>query len=314
MSTDLEQSVVSANGRSEYDECAKKIIAHKGVLARILVSGVDEFKGMDPDEVVRHIEGDPLISKVPADPGFTNQMKDEKILGFNTENTEVNEGMIRFDIIFYVRMPDGLSQFIVNIEIQKNEPTAYRIINRAVFYASRMISSQKGRDFVGSEYNDLKRVHSIWLCMNMKQNCTNVIRLYNTAVQGNYNWKGDLDLLNIVLIGLTKELPDKEYELHRFLVGLLSNNISVERKKDVLKENHLGSDDGLIERIGDMCNLSQGIFDDGVAKGLEQGLEQGKAERTDEMIVRMYEAGIAKELIAQIAKVSMEQIDKVLAE
>ena len=55
-------------------------------------------------------------------------------------------------------MKDNLSQVIVNIEAQKAEPSAYDIINRAVFYISRMISSQKGREFIKSNYNDIKRV------------------------------------------------------------------------------------------------------------------------------------------------------------
>ena len=37
----------------------------------------------------------------------------------NTENAEINEGLVRFDIIFYVRMKDGISQVIVNVEAQK---------------------------------------------------------------------------------------------------------------------------------------------------------------------------------------------------
>ena len=45
--------------------------------------------------------------------------------------------------IFYVRMKDGLSQIIINIEAQKNEPNEYDILNRAIFYVCRMISSQK---------------------------------------------------------------------------------------------------------------------------------------------------------------------------
>lgn len=56
--------------------------------------------------------------------------------------------MIRFDIIFYVRMRDGLSQIIINVEAQKDEPNGYDILNRAIFYVSRMISSQdKGKRF-----------------------------------------------------------------------------------------------------------------------------------------------------------------------
>jgi hypothetical protein len=60
--------------------------------------------------------------------------------------------MIRFDIIFYVRMKDGLTQIIVNIEAQKEELGKYYILNRAIFYIGRIVSSQKGRDFVKSEY------------------------------------------------------------------------------------------------------------------------------------------------------------------
>ncbi|MCB6936791.1 hypothetical protein LIZ60_16535, partial [Anaerobutyricum hallii] len=58
----------------------------------------------------------------------------EQVIGLNTENSEINEGMIRFDIVFYVRMKDGLTQIIVNIEAQKEEPGKYYILNRAIFY------------------------------------------------------------------------------------------------------------------------------------------------------------------------------------
>ena len=131
--------------------------------------------------IFSYIEGEPYISTVPLDPGMTNikerkegSIKEtetpEQIRGLNTENSELNEGMIRFDIIFYVRMKDGLTQIIVNIEAQKEEPGKYYILNRAIFYIGRIVSSQKGRDFVKSEYNKMKRVYSIWICMNMKEN------------------------------------------------------------------------------------------------------------------------------------------------
>ena len=57
----------------------------------------------------------------------------ERLVGFNTENEEINEGLVRFDIVFYVRMRDGLSQIIINVEAQKDEPTGYEILNRAIF-------------------------------------------------------------------------------------------------------------------------------------------------------------------------------------
>ena len=148
-----------------------------------------EFKGMKPADVVQYIEGEPYIGSVPVDAGVTNIENQDKVVGLNTENSEINEGMIRFDIIFYVRMRDGLSQIIVNVEAQKAEPSGYDILNRAIFYVSRMISSQKGRDFVKSNYNDIKRVYSIWICMNMSQNCMNYIHFTQESVVGTYQWK-----------------------------------------------------------------------------------------------------------------------------
>ena len=77
--------------------------------------------------------------------------------------------------------------------MQKAEPSAYDIINRAVFYVSRMIPSQKGREFVNSNYNDIKRVYSIWVCMNMSQNCMNYIHFTQESVVGTYQWKVTLE-------------------------------------------------------------------------------------------------------------------------
>ncbi len=126
---------------------------------------------MKPEDVVTYIEGEPSIGIVPVEPGLTNIKRidatGQRIVGFNTENSEINEGLVRFDIIFYVRMKNGLSQIIVNIEAQKDEPTEYKILNRAIFYVSRLVSSQKERDFVNSNYDDIKQVFSIWICMNM---------------------------------------------------------------------------------------------------------------------------------------------------
>ena len=48
-----------------------------------------------------------------------------------------------FDIIFYVRMRDGLAKMIINLEAQKDEPNEYEILNRAIFYVSRLVSARK---------------------------------------------------------------------------------------------------------------------------------------------------------------------------
>ena len=109
-------------------------------------------------------------------------------------------------------MKDGISQVIINLEAQKDEPTGYHILNRAIFYASRLVSSQKERDFVKTNYNDIKRVFSIWICMNLDNNCMNYVHLTDDSLMGVHKWKGRLDLLNIVLIGIADELPEYDDE------------------------------------------------------------------------------------------------------
>ena len=137
MDASIKESVKASDKEAQYDEKAKKLLGHKIILAYILVNTVEEFQGMNPKDVVKYIEGEPYISTVPIDPGMTNTKErkeesiketetPEQIRALNTENSELNEGMIRFDIIFYVRMKDGLTQIIVNIEAQKEEQARLR--------------------------------------------------------------------------------------------------------------------------------------------------------------------------------------------
>ena len=236
MNTEIANAVNAAGDKAQYDTRVKRLLAQKSILAHILVKTIDEFKGMKPEDVVKYIEGEPSISVVPVEPGLANMEKTDatgqRIVGLNTENAEINEGLVRFDIIFYVRMKNGLSQIIVNIEAQKDEPTEYKILNRAIFYVSRLISSQKERDFVNTNYDDIKQVFSIWICMNMDDNSLSHIHLTKDELLKPCNWKGNLDLLNIVLIGITNGIPehDEKYEMHRLIGALLSSELKEQEK------------------------------------------------------------------------------------
>ena len=220
------------------------------------------------------------ISLVPVDPGMTNaamEMNGKKIIGLNTENKELNEGEVRFDILFYVRTREELCKMIINVEAQKDEPTEYHILDRGVFYVSRMISSQKDREFINSEYNDIQKVYSIWICMNRKKNTLEHIHLAKDTLIGEEFWKGRLDLLNIIMIGLAKEIPEqgKEYELHRLLGTLLSQNLEANEKMRIVEEEyHIPMEQKLRKDLKIMCNLSQGVKEEGMAIGHKFGLEQ----------------------------------------
>ena len=322
MNTELKNAVLATDRDAQYDNSAKRLIAHKIILARILIKTVEKFKGMDPLEVAALIEGIPYISTVPVEPGLTNAVhfqNGKRIVGFNTENQELNEGLVRVDIVFYVRMKDGLSQIIINVEAQKDEPSDYKILNRAVFYVSRLISSQKEKDFENSSYDDIKCVYSIWICMNMEENTMSHIHLTKEDMIGSYEWKGNLDLLNIIMIGLAKELPehDETYELHRLLGALLSRELTVDEKLDIIgNEYDIPLEENFRKDMSTMCNLSQGVKEEGIAIGRREGLEEGRREGYAEgeagLIMTMYKNGLLPEQIASATDKTVEEIKTII--
>ena len=271
MNTELKNAVLATDLKAQYDACTKKLLGYKDILARILIEAVEEFRGMSPEEV--------------------------------------NAGYILFDIIFYVRLKAGCSKIIINVEAQRKEPAEYDIINRAVFYVSREISSQKNREFVNSNYNDIKKVYSIWICMNMSENSMNHIHLANDTIIGNQVWKGKEDLVNIVMIGLAKEISSKEekHKLHRLLGTLLSETLREEEKLDILKnEYHIPMEKLIREDVKIMCNLSEGIE--------ERGIIKGRTELLKQLVQKKLAKGQSTEVIAEDLVEDVEVIRTIVDE
>ena len=289
MNTELKNAVKAADLKAQYDARVKRLVGHKRVLAQILIKTVDEFKGMNPKTVANCIEGTPYISTVPVEPGLTNAMLDkngQRIVGFNTESQEINEGLARFDIVFYVRTKDGL------------------------------VSSQKERDFENSRYDDIKRVYSIWVCMNMDENTMSHIHLTKEDVIGSYEWKGNLDLINIVMIGLARERPehDETYELHRLLGALLSQELSVDEKLNIIgNEYNIPIEENMRKDVSAMCNLGEGIEEKGIAIGREKGRIEGRIEGEAGLILKMYKNGLSAEQIASATDKQLEEVKEIIA-
>ena len=342
MIRELKNAVEASDREAQYDECAKRFLGQKFTIASILSKSVEAFLGMAPRDIIPYIEGEPYISKVPVEPGLTNVNRDEngqRVAGLNTENQEIHEGLVRFDVICYVRLPsseDGegpLSQIIINLEMQKDQPREYQILNRAVFYVSRQISAQKERDFTNSHYDDIKSVYSIWICMNMEENSMSHIHLTKEDMMGSQPWRGGLDLFHIIMIGIGKDLPGQEedYELHRFLGTIFSQKLAVEEKLHIMKtEYDITSEEDFREDVNEMCNLGEGIMEEGIAigmekgreegiaigetKGREAGLVQGREEGIKELIRNMHKNGFTAEQIAAAIDKDLEEVRAILTD
>jgi len=137
---------------ASYDKLAKHFLSRKSILAQILKYTVEEFADSSLEDIEKkYIEGEPSLSinTVPLDDTLD-------IVGKNTESTGLNESFVTFDIIFDAIAPvDGkLVKIIINLEPQKTtRKIHYKLMKRAVYYAARLISSQKEKEFHGDNYN-----------------------------------------------------------------------------------------------------------------------------------------------------------------
>ena len=155
--------------------------------------------------------------------------------------------------------------------------------------------------------------------MNMEENTMSHIHLTKEDMIGSYEWKGNLDLLNIIMIGLAKELPehDETYELHRLLGALLSRELTVDEKLDIIgNEYDIPLEENFRKDMSTMCNLSQGVKEEGIAIGrrerLEEGRREGYAEGEAGLIMTMYKNGLLPEQIASATDKTVEEIKTII--
>ena len=147
----------------------------------------------------------------------------------------------------------------------------------------------------------------------------NYIHFTQESVVGTYQWKGDIDLANIVLIGLAEDLPEKEekYELHRLLGALLSAKLDVNTKLDIIgNEFDIPLESDIRKDVNDMCNLSQGIKEQAYAEGTENGIVKGvaigKREGIAETIIKMYRKGYEPAQISDLLDMELDEIQEII--
>ena len=101
------------------------------------------------------------------------------------------------------------------------------------------------------------------------------------------------------MIGISNELPehDEKYEFHCLLSTLLSMELTVDEKLEIIKtEYHVPVDDELRKDVSALCNLSQGIRDNTLA----------------DVIMTMYENNFTLEQIAVATKKSVEEVSAII--
>ena len=307
------------------DAALKQLLALKGVLAAILQGCVPEFAGETLQDIAnKYIEGEPEIGSVGVYPDETN-IKGDSIVGLNTEDTTVTEGRVTYDIRFRARAPKSHDsvELIINVEAQNNAAPGYSLVSRAVYYCCRMISAQKGVEFAGERFDDIKKVYSIWICPKPQAEKRGTIVGYDMAetplLGSSTEDRQHYDLLAIRMIYLPGADGEEGEGFMRALDGLLSPQKSTDYKLNLLQEDFkIPATHSIRNEVQTMCDYSTVVEQTGLERGLEQGLErgleQGKTAQAKATAHKMHARGIAVGDIAEMLGFPVETVQMWLEE
>lgn len=140
-----------------------------------------------------------------------------------------------------------------------------------IFYLARMISAQKQTEFFYSDFDNLKKVRSIWICMDNGETEDSIeeISLDRRTVFGNKKNPYQTDLMKGIIVNIRNGVNYNSGEgirksqnvLISMLEELLSEKNAVEKKRILSDEYGMRMTAELEGRIQIMCNLSENIIE-----------------------------------------------------
>lgn len=299
-SSRISDSIDLTDKIAQYDRAAKNILADKQILARILKECVSELQNFSIEQIINEsLTGNIEIGTVPIDRDVPELL--------NSEDVSVKEGIVRFDILLWVKIPGKEDELgiLLNLEAQKKEPDKYPVAKRGIYYGGRMLSAQKDVSFSGSDYGNLRKVYSIWIIMNsVKEREDSMISfgIEQEVISGSYSEETEnYDLLKLIIIRLGRDEDNEEdIPLIGMLKTLFSKEKNVKTKKEKL-ENDFGikMSKGSIEEVNVMCNLGEGLYEEAYEKAYgeaygeayEEAREKTQEELKGLEIAELYLAG-----------------------
>lgn len=256
-----------------YDTYCKKILSNKQILANIMRGCVPEYSNMNLDEIVDCIE-----------PSSNND--DYSINGLNTDDLSIDGALIKYDVLFEAKLPGTKNDkigLIINIEAQNNHNPGYPLVSRALYYCSRLLARQKNMEngFTHSNFGDIKKVYSIWICTSPTKKMGGIINKYSIKeeclgkeIKEN---KEAYDLLQVVILYPEQEYnyDDDNHSLLELLNILFMAKMDAKNRKMQLSKNYGIMVSKIEKEVMEMCNLSQYHVEKGIQEGLEKGIQEG---------------------------------------
>ena len=325
--TDIALDLSDSESQSLYDDHAKRLLEYRWILAAFLKEVLPEVAGYTVAQIVEMIDPDIQISTTRLHP-------DLRVRGLNTEYKDVPDEyeqdgkkkrsrQIRFDILFRLR-PSGIRRFLINIEIQKEKPEKYVLLDRATAYGAQEITSQLNVEYLEGSYSDMLPVCSIWIVAGQEENTISIWEL-TEETDGIRGMWGEADKLRLMILGFNERSRHQEGEkpVWNLLRGLFSTTMKTEEKLAILEKYDVPVIEDVDREVEDMCNLGQGVYEQGQRHGIMLGekrgyrkgymaAEENLAKRMDRLKREMVDAGRQMELLDAVG--NPEAMDRLFEE
>ena len=263
-----------------YDTEAKNLFGNKEVLSVIAKYVIPEVKEYSYEEIAKMIGNVNISKEEVAVNGAIGRLE--------SESKYIGEKVIYYDIKTILRTEHGEIDLILNVEMQRDPSPGYNLKMRGSYYVARNFSEQL-RDLSKEEnYDKLKKVYSIWIVANSAKAEIVKYALMNTKTR---EIEPKNDPFSLIMIYLGKE-KSKE-KVIKYIKALFERDMKYLEKYYVINSD-------MERRMKNMCNLSQGIR--------EEGKLEGKLEAAKIMI----ENGMDLEFVSEKLNLDKALIEKAL--
>ncbi len=280
--TMLWQALKKLDKEAYLDAAGKVLLGYRVICAFILKACIPELAEYSTEYIENEcIVDDPVIAAVhvhrntcdkDVSDGITDTVTadsmevSEIIQLLSTEDSTVDEGAVTYDVRFNAYIPKNGEKVkvIINLEAQNDFYPGYPLVSRGIYYDARMISAQYGVEFDKSDYGKIKKVYSIWICINPAKKFVNTINRYHYTeenILGNAKLPvSDYDKADVILVGL--HTNGDEGKCGNEMIDMLS--VVFDKEKEAKeKQDELEHEYGIkmtreySEVVDNMCNISK---------------------------------------------------------
>lgn len=270
------------------DAQSKTLLRSKEVLAVILQGVVTEYQGYSRQEIMDFIEADSIVDAKEVSTGRTNS----QIQGDSTEFVQLNEKTSNFDLVFRAKNPllsteDVFVSLHVDVEPQKTYRPGYPVEKRGLYYLARSLSSQLSLVTDATNYSQLEKCYSIWICRDdVPQEDRYSISFYEVVntknISGTAVKKDYYDLMTLAIIKLGDREYNGEKDKERFELLHFLNAIMYPHREDFIETISdyidFSENEELWKEEPHMFSLGQCIYEEGIEKGIQALIENNVLE------------------------------------